>query len=101
MVADPQLSTLLDLRYRQHHRSERGLHGSGKNQTGKSGEDLIIRVPPGTILKDADTEEILGELLQAGERRVVAKGGQRRQGQRPLRIAHESDAGTVGAGRAG
>ena len=75
MVADPQLSTLLDLGYRQHHRAERGLHGSGKNQTGKSGEDLIIRVPPGTILKDADTEEILGELLQAGERLVVAKGG--------------------------
>ena len=75
MVADPQLSTLLDLRYRQHHRAERGLHGSGKNKTGKSGEDLIIRVPPGTVLKDADTEEVLGELLEPGERLVVARGG--------------------------
>jgi GTP-binding protein len=75
MVADPQLSTLLDLRYRQHHRAERGLHGSGKNQTGRSGEDLIIRVPPGTVLKDADTEEFLGELLEGGERLVVARGG--------------------------
>ncbi len=75
MVADAQLSTLLDLRYRQHHRAPRGLHGSGKNQTGRSGEDLLIRVPPGTILKDADTEEVLGELLKSGERLVVAQGG--------------------------
>jgi len=75
MVADSQLSTLLDLRYRQHHRAERGLHGSGKNKTGKSGEDLVIRVPPGTVLKDADTEEFLGELLKAGDRLVVVRGG--------------------------
>ena len=75
MVADAQLSTLLDLRYRQHHKAERGFHGSGKNQTGRSGEDLIIRVPPGTVLKDAETDVILGELLKAGERLVVARGG--------------------------
>ena len=75
MVADPQLTTLLDLRYRQHHRAERGLHGSGKNKTGKSGTDLIIRLPPGTVLKDADTQEVLGELLKAEDRLVVARGG--------------------------
>ncbi len=75
MVADPQLTTLLDLRYRQHHRAERGLHGSGKNKTGKSGTDLVIRVPPGTVLKDADTQEVLGELLKAEDRLVVARGG--------------------------
>ena len=75
MVVDPQLATLLDLRYRQHHRAERGLHGSGKNKTGKSGTDLMIRVPPGTVLKDADTQEILGELLEAEDRLVVARGG--------------------------
>ena len=50
MIADAQLSTLLDLRYRQHHRAERGLHGSGKNKTGKSGDDLIISVPPGSVI---------------------------------------------------
>ena len=76
MVVDPQLTTLLDLRYRQHHRAERGLHGSGKNKTGKSGTDLMIRVPPGTVLKDADTQEVLGELLKAEDRLVVARGGQ-------------------------
>ncbi len=75
MVADAHLSTLLDLRYRQHHRAERGLHGSGKNKTGKSGADLIVPVPPGTVVKDADTSVVLGELLAPGDRMVVAQGG--------------------------
>ncbi len=75
MVADAQLSTLLDLRYRQHHRAERGLHGSGKNKTGRSGEDLIVSVPSGTVVKNADTHEVLGELLASGDRLVVAQGG--------------------------
>ena len=47
MVADPQLSTLLDLRYQQHHKAERGLHGSGNRKTGRSGDDLIVRVHRG------------------------------------------------------
>ncbi len=75
LMADLQLATLLDLRYHQHHRAERGLHGSGKGKTGKSGADLIVRVPPGTVAKDADTQEILGELLEAGDRLVVAAAG--------------------------
>lgn len=75
MVADSQLSTLLDLRYQQHHRAERGLHGSGNTRTGKSGDDLIIPVPPGSVVKDADTEAVLGELLEPGDRIVVAQGG--------------------------
>ena len=75
MVADAQLSTLLDLRYRQHHRAPRGLHGSGKNQTGRSGNDLIVPVPPGTLVKDADTEVVIGELLEPGDHVVVAQGG--------------------------
>ena len=75
MVADAQLSTLLDLRYKQHHRADRGRHGSGKNKTGKSGDDLIVSVPPGTVIKDADTDVVLGELLVPGDRIVVAQGG--------------------------
>ena len=74
-MADAQLSTLLDLRYRQHHRAERGLHGSGNGRTGKSGADLIIRVPPGTVARDADTKQMLGELIEPGDRLVVARGG--------------------------
>ena len=75
MVADAQLSTLLDLRYRQHHRAARGLHGAGKNMTGRSGEDLIVPVPPGTIIKDANSELVLGELIEPGDELVVAQGG--------------------------
>ncbi|NIP81467.1 MAG: GTPase ObgE, partial [Gemmatimonadetes bacterium] len=49
--------------------------GEGKNRTGKSGEDLVLRVPPGTFVRDADTGEALGELLEAGDELVVARGG--------------------------
>jgi len=73
--ADEQLSTLLDYRYREHHKAERGQHGEGSNKTGASGEDLVLRVPPGTAVTDADTGERLGELLADGDELVVAKGG--------------------------
>ncbi len=73
--ADKQLSTLLDYRYQQHYRAERGQHGMGKNRTGRDGADLILRVPPGTVVRDADTGELLGELVEDGDELVVAKGG--------------------------
>ncbi len=73
--ADAQLSTLLDYRYREHHKADRGQHGQGKNRTGRSGEDLYLRVPPGTYVTDADTDERLGELLEDGDELVVARGG--------------------------
>lgn len=72
---DRQLSTLLDFNYRRHHRADRGRHGEGSNRTGRSGEDLILRVPPGTIVKDADSGEVLGELLAVGDRVIAARGG--------------------------
>jgi len=72
---DAQLDTLLDYRYREHHRADRGQHGQGKNRTGKSGEDLVLKVPPGTLVLDATTGEILGELLEDGEELRVARGG--------------------------
>jgi len=75
LVADKGLSTLLDFRYRQHYKAERGRHGAGKNMTGKSGADLELKVPRGTIVRDTETGEVLGELLVAGDRVVVAKGG--------------------------
>nr|MBA2244660.1 GTPase ObgE [Gemmatimonadota bacterium] len=70
-----QLGTLLDYRYRQHYRAPRGEHGEGSNRTGRSGEDLVLMVPPGTVVNDADTGETLGELLHEGEELVVARGG--------------------------
>src|SRR5713226_9791689 len=73
--ADANLATLLDYRYRTHWKAERGQHGKGKNMTGKSGSDLYLPVPPGTEIRDASTGEVLGELLEAGESLLVAKGG--------------------------
>lgn len=75
LVADPQLGTLLDVSHRRHVRAERGQHGQGSNKTGRSGEDEEIPVPPGTVVRDADTGEVLGELVEPGERLMVARGG--------------------------
>lgn len=75
LEADPQLSTLTDFRYQARYRAERGQHGQGSNRTGRSGGDRILRVPPGTQVRDAETEEFLGELLEEGARLVVARGG--------------------------
>lgn len=73
--ADPQLETLLDFRYRQHYKAERGQHGEGSNRTGRTGRDLVIRVPTGTLVRDAETEAELGELVEDGQELVIARGG--------------------------
>ena len=75
LISDPQLTTLLDLTHRQHYKATRGQHGAGSNRTGRDGESIEIRVPPGTVVQDSETGEILGELLEAGDRLVVARGG--------------------------
>src|SRR2546423_1392203 len=73
--ADPNLSTLLDYRYHTHWRSDRGKHGKEKNMSGKSADDVYLPVPPGTDVGDADTVEVLGELVNPDETLLVAKGG--------------------------
>jgi GTP-binding protein len=73
--ADAQLTTLLDLTYPRPFRAPKGSHGKGKDQTGKNGEDLIIRVPTGTVVRDDQTEEIIQDLLFDGQRFVAAEGG--------------------------
>jgi GTP-binding protein len=75
LQADKQLSTLLDFIYPGQFRAQRGTHGKGKDQTGKNGEDLIIRVPAGTLVRDDETGEILEDLLFAGQHFTGAKGG--------------------------
>ena len=75
LVGDPNLSTLLDFRYKRKYRAERGAHGQGSNKTGRSGRDLFIRVPLGTVIYDADTGEMIGEVVEEGEKILVARGG--------------------------
>ena len=75
MRADAQLATLLDFRYQQHYRADRGQHGQGKNRTGRDGEDLVLRVPVGTVVRDEATGEVLGEFTAPGEELIVARGG--------------------------
>ena len=61
--ADPHLATLLDYTYRTHWKAERGAHGKGSNKTGRSAEDLILPVPPGTEVRDAASGALIGEVL--------------------------------------
>jgi GTP-binding protein len=74
-VADPQLTTLLDLRYQKLYKAGRGQHGMGSDCHGHRGDDRIIKVPVGTIIRDATTGELIGDLQAAGERVIVATGG--------------------------
>ncbi len=75
LQADAQLVTLLDLTYPKQFRAPKGSHGKGKDQTGKNGEDLIIRVPAGTLVRDEQTEEVLQDLLFGSQKFVAAEGG--------------------------
>ena len=72
---DKNLNTLLDYTYRDSWRAEPGDHGSGSNKSGRSGTDVILPVPPGTVVRDASTNEVLGEVLNDGDEIVVARGG--------------------------
>ena len=72
---NPQLGTLQDITLKHHYHAENGANGSGKNRHGKNGKDIIIKIPPGTIIKDAETEQVLKDLTKANESYLVAKGG--------------------------
>ncbi len=73
--AVPNLATLLDYQYQGAWRAERGGHGKGKNMTGASAPDVILPVPPGTVVVDEVTDRVLGELLVEGDQVLVAQGG--------------------------
>jgi GTPase len=75
LVVDPRLNTLLSFRKRVHFRAARGAHGQGKNKQGKSADDLSVHVPPGTVVRDAETGELIADLVAADARAVVAKSG--------------------------
>jgi len=71
---DDHLDTLIDCRYRRIVRATRGQHGKGKDQHGRNGKDAVIRVPPGTVLLDGSTGEVLHDLAEKSEV-IIARGG--------------------------
>jgi len=73
--ADTNLTTLLDFTYRDNWRAERGQHGGGSNCTGRSGESIILPVPPGTVIRDAKSQKVVCEILESTDQFVVARGG--------------------------
>ena len=72
---DEGLRTLLDFRYQTHFKAKKGENGQSSNMHGRNTEDLVLKVPPGTIVKSVETEEVLADLVEDGQRAVVAKGG--------------------------
>ncbi len=73
--ADKQLNTLLDYKYQRRYKAERGENGRGKNQDGKWGADLVLKVPAGTVVKDTATNDVFADLVRDGQEVVIAKGG--------------------------
>ncbi|MDT8441626.1 MAG: GTPase ObgE [Desulfuromonadales bacterium] len=76
LQVDPNLGTLLDLRYNSQYKAENGSPGLGKNMHGKSGADLVVKVPPGTQVRDEESDELLADLTEPGATLVLLKGGQ-------------------------
>jgi GTP-binding protein len=72
---DPQLNTLVHFKNKVHFKAGRGAHGKGKNQTGAQGDDAFVFVPPGTLVRDAATDDLLGDLTEPNQRVIVARGG--------------------------
>ena len=75
LVVNPHLNTLVAFKRQRHFKAQRGGHGRGKNQTGRSGQDLVIEVPPGTVVRDAKTGEFIADLTEPGQKVLVARGG--------------------------
>ncbi len=75
LVADTNLSTLMDFRYKRHYKAQRGENGRTKDQYGKGGEDLELRVPVGTMVYDEDTGDLIADLTTPGQRETIARGG--------------------------
>jgi len=104
LVADESINTLADFRVARKFRAESGRGGAGRNMTGKSGEDLNVHVPRGTMIHDVDTGELIGDLTEDGQRIKVADGGQGGQGNARFkssvnRAPRKTTPGTQGEGR--
>lgn len=73
--ADVNLNTLLDFRYKKIFKADRGKHGQGSRKSGKNGKDIVVRVPCGTIIKIAESEKVVTDLIKTGQQFIAAKGG--------------------------
>lgn len=75
LIGDASLNTLVDFRYKRQFKANSGAHGQTSNMHGRGAEDLLIKVPPGTLIKDEATGQVLGDITEPGQTVVVAKGG--------------------------
>ena len=99
--AERQLGTLLDFTYRRHYTADNGANGGKSNCTGRSGDDIVISVPVGTVIRDRETGEQIADLTQHGERCVVARGGRGGRGNSEFvtsinQAPRQADPGTPG-----
>ena len=104
LEADPALTTLLDFHYRRHYEAERGQHGKGANRHGASGDDLVLRVPVGTVIAERDTREMVADLVAPGERVLAIAGARGGRGNARFatstnRAPRRADLGRPGPGR--
>lgn len=104
LVVDPGLNTLHAFQRNIHHRAERGTHGGGANRTGAVGTDLLIPVPPGTVVRDGESGDFVADLTHPGQRLLVAHGGRGGRGNNAFKSArnkapHLSEKGEVGQER--
>ncbi len=90
LYVDPGLNTLFHLQHNVHHRAERGDHGGGANRTGANGPDLRLAVPRGTLVRNADTGELLADLMHVGQEFVVARGGRGGRGNAAFKTARNT-----------
>ena len=96
LEADNNLRTLIDFRYKTHYKADRGKHGQGSSMHGADADDLQLKVPVGTVVRDAETQQILADLTAAGQKVVVAKGGRGGRGNTHFvssTLAENGDAG--------
>ncbi len=96
-----QLHTLQDVAYHRSYRAERGAHGQGSQKTGRNGKDIILPVPVGTIIQDAETDEILLDCVRDGKQHIIARGGRGGRGNFALASSRNPNPERCEAGKPG
>ena len=101
LAADENLNTLIDFRHQRQYRAQRGQNGMGRQMFGKAGDDVVIRVPVGTEVINVETDEIIGDLTEHGERLLVAQGGSGGKGNVHFKSSVNRAPRKAGTGTAG